>query len=88
MIRRSDLSGVAQHLDASPQGVLGAEWHHELVLQKALWTVDAVPPRHGVQGVEERRDALDLAVALSWGHEWLNHLITVSTKNSVKLQDE
>src|SRR5450759_3652695 len=62
------LTGIAEHLDAPAQRVLGAERHDELVLQEAPGTVDAVPLRHGVQGVEERRDALNLALALSWGH--------------------
>ena len=50
-----------------PQGVLGAEGHHELVLQEALGAVDAVPLPHAVQGMEEGADALDLAPALLGG---------------------
>src|SRR5450756_2442522 len=61
------LTGVAEHLDALAQRLLGAEGNDELVLEEALAPVDAVPLSDAVERVEERRDALDLASALSRG---------------------
>src|ERR1035437_10173733 len=61
------LTGVAEHLDAPAQRLLGTEGNDELVLEEALAPVDAVPLSDTVERVEEGRDALDLASALSRG---------------------